>query len=122
MRIGEGATLLPDRQKGKKIQDDTEGLARRDGEIDRIVRRRMAVALAVRATAATGLGASPQRLIDDGLDRARATAALGAASEASIDLLGVAGKMLRAFDGTADIMVAKHVAGTDDHLKCRAHR
>ena len=47
MRIGGGATLLPDRQKGKNFQDDTEGLARRDGEIDRLVRRRMAVALAV---------------------------------------------------------------------------
>lgn len=82
----------------------------------------MIMALAVRATAAAGLCAGPQRLIDDGLDRARATAALGAASEASIDLLGVAGKMLRAFDGTADIVVAKHVARTDDHLKRQAHR
>lgn len=106
---------MPDQQKGKNIHDNTGRLTRRDGEIDWLMRRRMAVALTVRATAAAGLGASPQRLIDNGLDRARATAALGAASEASIDLFGVAGKMLRAFDGTADIMVAKHVAGTDDH-------
>ena len=113
---------MPNGQKGKNIQDDMGGLARRDGEIDRLVRRRMAVALAVRATAAAGLGAGAQRLIDDAIDRARATAALGAASEASIELLGVAGKMLRAFDGTADIMVAKYVARTDDHLKRRAHR
>ena len=117
MRFGGRATLLPDRQNGKNIQDDTGVSARRDGEVGGLVCRRMAVALAVRATAAAGLGASPQCLIDDGLDRARATAALGAASEASIDLLGVAGKMLRAFDGTADIMVAKHVAGTNDHRK-----
>ena len=113
---------MPDGQKGRNIQEDTEGLAGRDGEIDRLVRRLMAMAFAVRATAATGLGAGSQRLIDDGLDRARATAALGAASEASIDLLGVAGKMLRAFDGTANIVVAKHVARTDDHLKRQAHR
>ena|ERR1700759_5349936 len=75
------------------------------------------VALAMRAGGAAGLGAGAQGLVDDGLDRARATAALGAASEASIELLGVAGEMLRGLDGTADIMVAKHVARTDDHLK-----
>ena len=106
---------MPDRQNGKNIQDDTGVLARRDGEIDRLVRRRMAMALAVRTTAAAGLGAGPQRLIDDGLDRARTTAALGAASETSVDLLGVAVELLRTLDGTADVVVAKHVTGTDDH-------
>jgi hypothetical protein len=30
-------------------------------------------------------------------------------------LLGIAGKVLRTLDGTADVAVAKHVAGTDDH-------
>jgi hypothetical protein len=30
-------------------------------------------------------------------------------------LLGAAGKVLRTLDGTADIVVAKDVAGTDDH-------
>jgi hypothetical protein len=29
---------------------------------------------------------------------------------------------LRTLDDTADIVVAKHVAGTDDHLKRQAHR
>jgi hypothetical protein len=72
--------------------------------------------MAVRTTGAAGLGAGAQRLVDDGLDGARATAALGAASETTVNLLGVAGKMLRAFDGTADIVVAKHVTGTDNHL------
>ena len=112
---------MPDRQKGKNIQDATRGLTRGGGEVSDIVIGRVVVALAVRTTGAAGLGASAQGLVDDGLDRARATAALGAASEASIDLLGVAGKMLRAFDGTADIVVAKHVARTDDHLKQWAH-
>ena len=103
------------------------GLTRRGGEIgglkmSGLVVRRMAVALAVRAAATAGLGAGPQRLVDDGLDRARAAAALGAASETAVELLGIAGKVLRTLDGTADIMVAKHVARTDDHLKRRAHR
>ena len=51
--------------------------------------------LAVRAAGAAGLGASPQRLINDGLDGARASAAFGAAAETSVDLLGTAGKVLR---------------------------
>ncbi len=71
--------------------------------------------MAVRTTGAAGLGAGAQRFVDDGLDGARAAAALGAASEAAIDLLGVAGKVLRTLDGTTDIVVAKDVAGTDDH-------
>jgi len=73
------------------------------------------MAMAVRATGTAGLGAGAQRLIDDGLDGARATATLGAATEAPIELLGIAGKVLRTLDDTADVMVAKHVAGTDDH-------
>jgi hypothetical protein len=104
---------LPNRQKGTSIQYDTGLLTCRDGEIGRLVFRRMAVA--VRAAGAAGLGAGAQRLVDDRLDGARATAALGAASETAVDLLGIAGKILRALDGTTDVAVAKHVAGTDDH-------
>ena len=55
----------------------------------------MRIRLAVRAAGATGFGASPESLIDDGLDGARAPAAFGAAAEAAVDLLGVAGKVLR---------------------------
>ena len=75
------------------------------------------VALAVRTAGAASLGAGAQGIVDNRLDGARATAALGAASEASIDLLGVAVKVLRTFDGTSNVAVAKHVAGTNDHLK-----
>jgi hypothetical protein len=71
----------------------------------------------MRTTGAAGLGASAKRLIDDGLDGARATAALGATSKAPIELLGVAGKVLRTLDDVTDIVVAKHVARTDNHLK-----
>jgi hypothetical protein len=80
------------------------------------------MALAMRTTGAAGLGAGAQRLIDDGLDGARATAALGAASEAPIELLGIAGKVLRTLDDIADIVVAKHVARTDNHLKRQSIR
>ena len=71
------------------------------------------VTVAVRAARATGLGAGTQRFVDDGLDGARATAAFGAAAEASIDLFGIARHT--GMDGIADIMVAEDVAGTDDH-------
>jgi len=69
----------------------------------------------VRATGATDPGAGAERILDDGLDGARAAAAFGAAAEAAVKLLGAAGKILRGLDGTADIVVADDVAGTDDH-------
>ena len=81
-----------------------------------IDRRLMAMGrMAMRTARATRLGAGAQRFVDDGLDRARATAALRAATEAAIELLGVAWKILRTLDGTADVAVAQHVTGTDDH-------
>jgi hypothetical protein len=71
--------------------------------------------LTVRATRTAGLGASTERLVNDGLDGARASAAFGATPEAAIDLLGVARKLLGGIDGVADIVVAEDVAGTDNH-------
>ena len=73
------------------------------------------MAMAMRTTGAAGLGAGAQRLIDDGLDGARATAAFGAAAKAAIDLLGTARKTLRRGDSAADIMIGKDVAGTNNH-------
>jgi hypothetical protein len=90
-----------------------ERLAGSDAKIGRCMRVR--VTMAVRAAGTAGLGAGAQGFIDDGLDRARAAAALGAASEASVELLGVAGEVLRFLDGVTDVVVAKHVARTDDH-------
>jgi hypothetical protein len=75
--------------------------------------------LAMRASRAAGLGASTERLVNDGLDGARASAAFGAATEATIDLLGVAGKLLSGTDRVADIVVAKDVAGTNNHENAR---
>ena len=51
--------------------------------------------LAVRAAGTAGLGAGAQRFVNDGLDGARAAAAFRAAAEAAVDLLGIAGKVLR---------------------------
>jgi len=69
----------------------------------------------MRATGAALLGAGAKGFIDDGLDRARAAAALGAAAEASIDLLGTTRQVRSCAHGIPDIVVAQDVAGTDDH-------
>jgi hypothetical protein len=71
--------------------------------------------LAVPASDAAGPGAGSERLVDDGLDGARAAAAFGAAAEAPIDLLGIAGKVFCGVDGVTDIVVADDVAGTNNH-------
>ena len=75
---------------------------------------------AVRATGAAGLRAGPQGLVDNGLDGTRAAATFGTATEAAIDLLGIAGEVFRAIDRTADIVVGQHIAGTNDHENVRA--
>jgi len=107
----------PARAKSLTIQYDVGRLASRDRKIGRRRRLGVAMGVAVRAAGAAGLGASAQCLVDDGLDGSRAAAALGAAAEAAVELLGVAGKalVLRGLDDTADVVVAQHVAGTDDH-------
>ena len=69
----------------------------------------------MRAAGAAGLGASAQGLIDNCLDGTRATAAFGAAAEATVDLLGIPGKVFRATDRAADIVVGQDVAGTNNH-------
>ena len=75
----------------------------------------MDAGMAVRASGAAGLGAGAQGLVDDGLDGARASAAFGTAAEATVDLLGIAGKVLRGVDGAADILVADDVTGANNH-------
>ena len=71
--------------------------------------------LTMRAAGTAGLGASSQSLVDNGLEGARASAALGATTETAIDLLGATGKIIRSADGVADIVVAEDVAGTNNH-------
>jgi hypothetical protein len=69
----------------------------------------------VRAAGVAGPGAGAERLVDNGLDGAGATAAFRAATKAAIDLLGVAGKVVSSTDGLADVLIAEHVAGTHNH-------
>ena len=71
--------------------------------------------MAVRAAGAAGLGAGAQGVVNDGLDGARAPAAFGTAAEAAVDLLGIAGKVFRAIDRAADVMVGQDVTGTNNH-------
>jgi hypothetical protein len=101
-------------QKSEKIQLSSGGRERELG-MDVGIRG----SAAVRATGTAGLGARTQRLIDDRLDGARAPAAFGAATEAAIELLGAARKIVRSVHGFTDIVVAEDVAGTNNHEKTR---
>src|SRR5262249_29983561 len=69
------------------------------------------VALRTARAAAAG---RRDRVVHDAADGARATAALRAAAETAIDLPGGARRLLGA-DHRAHVLVAQHVAGTDDH-------
>jgi hypothetical protein len=59
--------------------------------------------------------AGAERLVDDPLDCARATAACCAAAKAAVDILRTARKFACRADGVPNIVVADDVAGTDDH-------
>ena len=71
--------------------------------------------LAMRTPGTAGLGAGPQSLVDNGLEGARASAALGATTETAINLLGATREIICGADGVADIVVAEDVAGTNNH-------
>jgi hypothetical protein len=71
--------------------------------------------LVMRTTGTASLCASPQSLVDYGLEGARASAAFGATTETAVNLLGATGKIIRSTDGVADIVVGKDVAGTNNH-------
>ena len=75
---------------------------------------------AVRAARAALLGAGAKRFVDDGLDSTRASAALGAAAEATVNLLCISRQVRSCTYGISDIVVAQDVAGTDDHETGRA--
>ena len=74
----------------------------------------------MRAARAALLGAGAKCFIDDGLDGARASAALGAAAKATINLLRISRQVPSCTHGIADIVVTQDVAGTDDHETGRA--
>jgi hypothetical protein len=106
------ATALPNKAGREKIDDfQLSGSSQREFSVDVGFRSR----LAVRASGTAGLGAGAERLVNDGLDGARAAAAFRAATEAAIDLLGIAGKVFGGAHGAADVVVGDQVAGTDNH-------
>jgi hypothetical protein len=70
---------------------------------------------AVRTSGLAGFGAVTERLFDDALHGACTATAFHAATETAVNLPRIARKILRRADGTADIVVAKDVAGTDYH-------
>jgi hypothetical protein len=75
----------------------------------------MSMSMSMRAAGLAGVGAGSERLIDNALDGAGATAAFGAAAETAIKLLGVTRKNICRTHGVADVVVAEDVAGTDNH-------
>jgi len=77
------------------------------------------VGVAVRTAGTAGLGAGAKRFIDDSLDGTCAPAAFGAAAEATIDLLWITRQVRSCAYGIPDIVVAKDVAGTNDHKSGR---
>src|SRR6202171_5363530 len=77
---------------------------------------------AVRASGTAGLGARTESVVNDGLDGARASSTFGAATEAAVDLLGIARKRFRCVDGVADIVVAQDVTGTNNHENAQVLR
>src|SRR5262245_59478259 len=54
-----------------------------------------------------------ERLVHEAADGARAAAALGAAAETAIDPAGRPPPLR--LDGGADVLIAQHIARTDDH-------
>ena len=72
------------------------------------------------AASTARLDAETEFLFDDGVDGARATTAIGAATKAAIELLGISRQGPAAAHGIADVVVAEHVTGTNDHLKGRS--
>lgn len=73
----------------------------------------------VHAIRAAFLGAGAEGFVDDGLDRACAATAFGAAAEAAVNLLGIPRQVRCCADGAPDIVVAQDVAGTDNHETAR---
>ncbi|MFK4384921.1 hypothetical protein ABIA40_004329 [Bradyrhizobium sp. USDA 223] len=71
--------------------------------------------VAMRAAGAAGLRTGAERFVDDTLDRPGAAAAFGAAAETAIDLFGMPHGVVGLGDGGADIIIAQHITGTNDH-------
>ncbi|KWV59742.1 hypothetical protein AS156_30415 [Bradyrhizobium macuxiense] len=100
-----------------RIQVGWERSTGREGEFGRLGVFVGRMGMVVRTASTAGLGAGAQGLVDDGLDRAGATAAFGAAAETAIHLLGISCQGPAGTHGTTDIVVAEDVTGTDNHQR-----
>jgi hypothetical protein len=75
----------------------------------------MRLAPAVPTPGLAGFRAVTERRFNDALHGACTATAFNAATEAAVDLPRIARKILCRIHGTADIVVAKDIAGTDNH-------
>ena len=101
-------------RQGRKAFKSKKGISgSREGELgfDLIIGRRVAV----RAAGLAGQRTSAERLFDDALDGTRTAAAFGTATKAAVKLLGATRKVVCGFHGVADVVIAQHIAGTDNH-------
>ena len=102
--------------QGSSVQNVPGGISgSREGEIGSDGSLGSRVSMAMRAADVASPDAGAKRLIDDALDGASAATAFGAAAKAAIELLGIARKVVGGFHRVADVVIAQHVAGTDNH-------
>jgi hypothetical protein len=94
-------------------RNSTRNSGSREGEFSSSVG--LGRCMAVRAADLAGMGTGAERLVDNALDGARTTAAFGTATKAAIKLLGATWKVVCGIHGVADVVVAQHIAGTDNH-------
>src|SRR5262245_12353951 len=90
-------------------KNSSAALSSNEGELARSITT-CVPAMASFAGCRTG---AAERLVHEAADGARAAAALGAAAETAIDPAGRAHPLR--LDGGADILIAQHIARTDDH-------
>jgi hypothetical protein len=94
-------------------RNSTGNSGSREGEFS--FGRRLSRGMSVRAASLASVGAGAEGLVDDTLDRAGAAATFGTATKAAIELLGVTRKIVCGIHGVADVVIAQHIAGTDNH-------
>jgi hypothetical protein len=71
----------------------------------------------MRTPRAARFGARAKRFVNNALDGTCASPAFGAATEAAVKLLGISRQVRSRAHGIADVVIAKDVAGTDNHTK-----
>jgi hypothetical protein len=116
MTFGRRATSYADEAGGKAQPNVLKFSAGREGKLGGFGRLVIGgQGVGVGTACAAGLRARTQRLVDDGLDGPGTATAFGTTAETSIDLLGMTHGIVGLGDGSADILIAQHVTGTNDH-------